>query len=318
MSLCFAVIRKKIGEVAIVGKGCYNNGSEVTDMEQIDIWLANAYAILGVREEKQRAQYVQLAQDYLRRDREHYIELTRENLPSYRINEKHGKICKLVPLAQRVIREQDAECVKETKLVLALMAEGNQLDFVYIHSYVCQAENPEETSYTSPAYGYADLRKLIEGLQVLPPQDIRPVATAFEWECYCNVFMAFAKLCKDQTENTIPHKTERAMVSFQYVEPEEITLDKGVVRAKLLPLASSYLSDPVMKADHRYNTRKELCLLTQGEEIAYVLRITHIYRYFKNVGGEDWESQDDNQKKKLEYRIITWDEIPEDIHPSYY
>lgn len=287
-------------------------------MEQIDILLAEAYTALGIQNEKQQAKLVRQAQDYLRCDREHYIELTRENLPSYRINESHGKICKLVPLAQCVIREQKGEYTDETTVVLALMVERNRQDFVYIHSYVCQAENPEETSYTLPSYYYADLQNLIKNLRVMPPQDIRPVATAFEWECYCNVFMAFMKLCRDQVENTIPHKTERAMASFRYAETEEVTLDEGVIQAKLLPLASSYQSTPVMKEDHRYSTRKELCLLTQGEEIEYVLRITHIYQYFKNVGGEDWDFLDDHQKQKLEYRIITWDEIPEDVHPLYY
>lgn len=280
--------------------------------------LIDAYTALGVQDKERMEQYVRLAQYYLSHDREHYIELAEGDIPEYLITVNHGKICKLVPLAQRLVKDRYKEHAREKKAVLALMVGKNELGYVYIHTSVSLHDDPDENNFITPLYRYADLQNLIEDLQVASPQSIRPISTAFEWDCYCVAFAAFMKLCKERTENVIPHKTERAMLLHKYLKKEKICLEKETIECKLLPLAHSGCSKETMHADHRHKEFKELCLLTTQKEIVYALRITHVYQYFTKVGGEDGYFEDTTQKQEIEYKLISWDEIPEDMYPLYY
>ena len=277
----------------------------------IEKMLTRAYTILGVRDKEQLQEYVRLALDHLKRDREYYIELTREALPEDRIDVQHGRICKLIPLAQRKETNRYLEYTRETQVILALMVAEGEQDYVYIHHAAELYKNAEENQYNTPAYSYADLQKLADGLVVATPQEIRPVTTAFEWDCYCMAFAAFSKLCKNQVLNTIPHKTERAMTMFPYIKQESICLDNKTVTGKLLPLARSGAICETMQMDPCYSEYRELHLLAMEEKIGYVIRTTRIYKFVD-------EDTEEDQKRQVRYRYITWEEIPEDLHPLYY
>ncbi len=284
----------------------------------IEKMLSDAYAALGVEDKKQQERYIKEAQDYLLKDREHYIEPANEDVPEYRITVNYGKICKLVTLAQRIERDSYAEYVRESKVVLSLMIGENARAYVYAYTYADLYDDPEKNQYGNPVYRYANLQELIKDLKVASAQDIRPVVTPFEWDCYCVIFTAFMKLCRSLVENAIPHKTELAMILLEHAKSETICLDGENINCKLLPLAHSVSGAETMHADHRYSFQEKLCLLIMGEQIGYALCVTHTYQYFTKIGGKNGYFRDTEQKQQTEYKCITWDEIPEDMQPLYY
>lgn len=296
-------------------RNIFKQAMQNTTSVPIEKMLSNAYIMLGVGDKKQLEQYVKEAQDYLQQDREHYIELSDEEAPA---TLEHGKICKLVPLAQRVEKTRYLEYTQESRLIFALMVAEDEQDYVYIQSSADLYKNPKENCYTYPHYIYADLQNPVEGLQVTSPKNIQSITTEFEWDCYCIVFAAYMKLCKQCEKNVIPHKTERAMLLYKNAKKETVHLGKKIVSGKLLPLAISDSFQHALHTDHRRSSRTELCLLTEGKEINYVLRTTHNDQYFEKVGGEDEYYKDTTQKQEIEYQIITWDEIPGDLSALYY
>ena len=74
--------------------------------DEIRTALADAYNRLGITGAEELEAYIRQALDYLERDRERYIEAVEPDFSEHRITERFGVICKLIPLAQEIDRNQ--------------------------------------------------------------------------------------------------------------------------------------------------------------------------------------------------------------------
>lgn len=289
---------------------------------QLDIMLAEAYGKLGILQESKLDEYIKAAKAYLEHDRERYIELADNGTPDYLVTVKHGRICKLIPLAQRTETKKEAGHVRENRTVLSLMLEEGGFCYIYENAYAKLYKNRERNEYSFPRCSHADIKSIEKGLVAKPAQEIRPLTTALEWESYCMAFAAYIKLCKKQHINTIPHKTERAMYAALHVQEEELLIGNEKWKGRPVPLARTRADREIPRRDHNYSASQTLLLLIADKYPLFVLRTLHRYSYFQKVivddvpGGVRYEPT--QEKQQVENQVIVWEEIPEDMYPLYY
>lgn len=289
---------------------------------QIEAMLKEAYYRFGVKGVRELEARTKEALEYLDADREHYIEVVDSDTPEYYITTKNGVICKLIPLAREIVRDQEKDHIREYTVIFSLMLSDTGNRYVYSYSYVRLYPDPSRNGYSNPVYRYTQLGDIPKTLQVFSPHQIRPVATKLEWEAYGMMFAAFAQLDQGGDIHRIPHKTERAMLAYTHILPQELTIAGKYYSGKLVPLAWEQSSWEELREDHRYSYRKELCLLITSEKPYYVLKTRHTYDYFRKViyddvpGGCAYEPTE--QKRETTYGFVTLSEIPQDMYPLYY
>ena len=289
---------------------------------EIVTMLKDAYNRLGISDARELETKIKEALAYLRKDREHYIEVTDENTPEYYITTKNGVICKTVPLAQEIIRDQEKDHVREHKAVFMLMLTDDGNSYVCRYSYARLYPDRSRNSYSNPVYCYADLKSIRKQLVVCSPQKIRPITTQMEWEAYQMMFAVFARLNQSGIINTIPHKTERAMLAYEHALQQQITIAGKVYSGKLVPLASEQSMWNEMRKDHQYSYRKELCLLITGDKSYYVLKTRHIYSFFRKKlydntpGACAYEPTE--EKQETTYAFVALSDISQKMYPLYY
>lgn len=290
-------------------------------MEQLNRMLGDAYRKLGVPEDAQQAM-VAAAVGYLNRDREFYIEAAEQDVPEYAISVQHGITCRLIPLAWAKTTEERKDHLLETTTVLSLMVAGENLRYVCGQTLAQFREDPKENSYRYPLYRYVGLEEFPEGLQVLPPQEIRPAATARDREVYDKILTAFTKLGGYLDPVFIPHKAERAMLAVQYAPCDSVEIEGRTLRGKLISLARDQSLWEEYRKDHKYSYIRELVLLISGNEPRYLLKTTHIYDYFRKVvidpapGGCIYEPTE--QKQETAYAFADLEQIQGRMHLLYY
>lgn len=283
--------------------------------------LSDAYPCLGITGTKEIETRIQEAMEYLARDREHFIEAADADVPEYCITIHNGVICKLIPLAREIIRDQEKDHVREHTAVLSLMVAEEDIRYVYGYSYARLYPDRERNGYSFPVYRYADLADIRKELQVLSPEQIRPAATKQDWEIFGMMFAAFDRFVWDQHINTVPHKTERAMMTVQYALPEKLQADGSEVTGKVIPLAEGDTVEQ-LREDHRYSYTDALCLLIDQNAPRYLMKTRHVYRYFRKViyddvpGGCSYEPTE--EKQEITYRFVTLEDIRQDMYSLYY
>lgn len=284
--------------------------------------LTEAYHRLGVNNVRELETRTNEALEYLCADREHYIEVVDADTPEYYITTKYGVICDLIPLAREIIRDREKDHVREHTAIFSLMISDAGNHYVYSYSYAKLYSDPSQNRYSYPVYRYAELENIRKSLEICPPQEIRPAATALDWEAYGMMFTAFAHLDRSDNINNIPHKTERAMQAYEYILPQELTITGRSYLGKLVPLAWEQSMWEQMREDHRYSYRKELCLLITPEKPYYILKTRHTYSYFRKEiyddvpGGCSYAPTE--EKQETTYAFVTLSDLPQDMHPLYY
>lgn len=290
--------------------------------EIIASMLTEAYQQLGVNDVQELDVRIHEALEYLRTDREHYIEVVDADMPEYYITTKYGVICKLIPLAREIIRDQEEDHIREHTAIFSLMLSDTGNHYVYSYSYARLYSDPSQNSYTYPIYRYAELKDIRENLKICPPQKIRPTVTALEWEVYGMMFAAFAHLNQSDNINNIPHKTERAMHAYAHTRAQQLTITGRSYLGRLVPLAWEESMWEEMREDHRYSYRKELCLLITPEKPYYILKTHHTYNYFRkkilndDPGGCSYEPTED--KQETTYAFVKLSDISQDMYPIYH
>ena len=288
---------------------------------RITSMLTEAYHQLGANNVRELDARAKEAMEYLAADREHYIEVLDADIPECYCT-AYGIICKTIPLAREIIRDQESDHVREHTAILLLLISDSGNHYVYSYSWSKQYPNPSQNTYAYPVYHYAELEEIREHLEICPPQEIRPAATALDWETYGMMFTAFAHLDRSDNINNIPHRTERAMLAYTHTPPEELMITGRSYLGKLVPLARGHSTQEQMRDDHRYSCREELCLLIMPEKPYYILKTYHTYSYFRKEiydtvpGGCTYETT--GEKQETTYRFVTLSDIPKDMHPFYY
>ena len=295
---------------------------EAQPKSKIASMLTEAYLRLGVNNVRELEGRTNEALEYLGKDREHYIEVVDADTPEYYITTKYGVICKLIPLAREIIRDQMEDYVREHTAIFSLMLSNAGNRYVYSYSYAKLYPNPLENSYSRLIYRYAELEDIRKGLQICPPQEIRPVATALEWEAYGMMFTAFAHLEQSDIINNIPHKSEQAMRAYAYIRPQELTITGRPYLGKLVPLVWEESMWEQIREDHRYSYRKELCLLITPEKTYYVLKTCHTYRYFHKEIYDDVPGncsyKPAEEKQETTYAFVALSDIPKGMYSLYH
>lgn len=153
------------------------------------------------------------------------------------------------------------------------------------------------------------------------PHIIRPIATDMNREILGMMFMAFARIRKNQILNDIPRKTELAMLAMSHTPTEEMQINGENITGKLVVLAHQNSLWEEMREDHRYSYSHSLCLLITVDQVRYVIKTCHNYSYFRKViyddvpGGCSYEPIDD--KVEITYKYVCLEEIPQDMYPAY-
>lgn len=288
---------------------------------KISHMLMEAYAQLGILQVKDMESRAKEAVRYLLQDREHYIEVGEPDTPEYLISTPQGVICHMVPLARKVIREQREHCVKEQTYVLSLMATENTVRYVSSLFLATLYPDAADNTFRFPIYRYVQLADFPKDLEVLPPRQIRPIATTPQREALGMVFMAIAKFSKNLDINMIPHKTERALLAAEHAPKTQLTIDGRSLCGKLIPLATENSLWDEMREDHRYSYSRKLCILLTEENPRYVLKTHHIYNYFRKIiyddepGGCAYEPTE--QKQESTYQYVCLEDVPQTLHPLY-
>lgn len=284
--------------------------------------LTEAYRQLGVNNARELEARVNKAWEYLCKDREHYIEVVDADTPEYYISTKYGVICKLIPLAREVIRDQEKDHMREHTVIFSLMLSDSGNRFVYSRSYAKLYPDPSRNSYAYPVHRYAEPEDIRSTLQLCAPQEIRPAATESDKEMYGMMFTAFAHLDRSAHINNIPHKTERAMLAYAHILPQELTITGKCYSGKVVPLAQEASMWEELREDHRYSYRTELCLLVTPEKPYYILKTYHTYSYFRKriyddvPGGCSYEPTE--TKREITYAFAELSDLSQDMHPLYY
>lgn len=284
--------------------------------------LTEAYHQLGVNNDQELDARINEALEYLRKDREHYIEVVDEDVPEYYITTKYGVICKIIPLAREIIRDQEKDHIREHTAIFMLMLSDTGNHYVYSYSYARLYADPSQNSYSYPIYRYTDLKDIRKRLEIYSPQEIRPTATVLEWEAYAMMFAAFAHLNRSDNINSIPHKTERAMQTYTYTQAQRLTITGKSYLGRLVPLAQEQSMWEQMREDHLYSYQKELCLLITSEKPYYILKTHHIYSYFRKEihddtpGGCSYEPTE--EKQETTYSFVKLSDLSQEMYPLYY
>ena len=285
---------------------------------QIKTMLIEAYYQLGIQSVWEIDRWLRQAMDYLRKDRERYIEAAEPNVSPYKITTRRGVICRLIPLAYSA--KEDLR--KKEVTVLSLMVTESDVRYVLSHYHGTPQEDSPEVIYSFPTCYYAQDADIGPDLRPVPPQEITPVATPLERELFGMAFMAMANYCKHLSINYIPHKTERAIFALDYTPTTELTLDGKTVAGRLLPLARQNALYDELREDHRYSCQKELCLLVEETSCRYILKTVHIYNYFQKIIVDDTPGgciyQDTETKQEITWQQVTAETFPEDLHALYF
>lgn len=117
---------------------------------QVKPTLEKAYRHLGISHPRRLEVWTQVAMEYMLQDREHYIEVGEIDTPEYLITTKHGVICKLIPLAKEVIRDQKKDHVREHTAILSLMVQMEEVRYVCAYSYSKLYSEPKQQHLFSP------------------------------------------------------------------------------------------------------------------------------------------------------------------------
>ena len=284
--------------------------------------LRDAYHQLGVNTVRELEERAKQALAYMEADREHYIEVADEDTPEYMISSKHGVICKLIPLAQEITHDKEHDHIRQHSMLFFLMVSDSGNRYVYSTSTARLYEDPSQNCYSFPVYHYVELKDVRKDLDICRPQQIRPIATALEWEAYGMMFCAFAQLEQSGVVNNVPRRTERAMQAHTYTKPQRLTIVGRSYLGKLVPLALAQSLWDELREDHQYGFKKELCLLVTPEKPYYILKTTHIYSYFRKVrcddipGGFNYEPTE--EKQETTYEFVTLSDLPRDMCPLYH
>lgn len=286
----------------------------------ISSMLMESYCELGLKDVRRMDQNVKEALDYLARDRERYIEVVEPDVPESSISIRNGLICKLIPIARRIVRKREADCTRTENRILSLLVAENDLRYVYTSFFELRYDDPLKNSNSYPVHRYTDLEDIRPGLRLLPPQKIRPAATTRDWKVFTALFEVFDLLCRDKPINCVPQKTEMAMFAAGYRKPETVTVEGTDVTGMVIPLAEGERLEE-LRADCRYSCRDTLCLLVNEEEPRYLIRSHHHYAYFNKVIVDDVPGgciyDPTGEKQETTYQFATLEDIRKEMRPLY-
>lgn len=284
--------------------------------------LADAYYRLGVKGNGHIHIQIRHAWEYFMDDREHFIEVVEPKVPEYEITPLKGVICRMIPLARSVTTEAEQTYTRRKTTVLNLMITEEEARYVLSQATDKLTADPMDCQYGYPTYRFASLEDITPALQVLSPQEIRPLATPEEWKIYGMIFAAIAKYSRHLDNHYIPHKTERAMLTVKYSVPAELSIGGKTLQGKLIPLAQQLSTQEEMRQDHQYGCTKDLCLWIGNAAPQYLLRTRHVYRYFRKVIYDDvpggWAYESTDEKQETTYDFIALEDAPEGLCPLYY
>lgn len=294
---------------------------KLPDKQTIQSLLRDTYHRLGVKSVRRLDALASQSWDYLCADREFYISVA-EGDDLDRIPEDEDRmICKLLPLAQKVVEDQEEDHIRVHTATFCLMVAEEDLRFVMRYCYHKQYPDPTQNAYGFPMYRYVQSEDILSGLKVRSPRQLRPVATKLDWEAYGMMFSAFARLEKSGHMEYVPQRTERAMVAAEHTEEKTLQVQEHSVTGRPVLLATGDTSPRQYRQDHYYTFRKSLYLLMSEEMPRYLLKTTHTYRYFhKRIYGDEPGAcayEDGEEKLQEEYAFLSLPEIPQNLRPHY-
>lgn len=290
--------------------------------ERINRLLKDAYSHLGVKTAGEQEKWLRRGEEYLKRDRERYIELADQDTPEYQISIHLGRICRIVPLALKITKEKKETVTVHSSQVLGLMVAGDQAEYVVETASRTESDDPEKESLRFPIYRRTKLEELSDGFQLMEPRLIIPVASRRQREIYGMIFMAMLKFSGQLSINSIPHKTERAVFSIPFAPEQTLQLEGKTVTGKRIALArqESLYDEP--RENCRYSYYKELSLLITQHSQQYVMKTHHIYRYFRKVVYDDVPGgcayEDTEEKQEDTYQTVALEDVRDDLYPLYY
>lgn len=100
---------------------------------------------------------------------------------------------------------------------------------------------------------------------------------------YLMILGAMEKFGKDLCREAVLEKAERVMQAVAHAETETVSVDGQPVTGKRIPLASQKEIHWTMAEDHNDGCTTTLYLLITEDSARYLLRTTHLCRYFKKV-----------------------------------
>ena len=290
--------------------------------EKIIQMLQKAYAHLGVTDEARQTSLIRRATHYLSRDRERYIELGDADTPEYCISVDKGIICHMVPLAMRLCKEPHENKTRHECRIFYLAVTENQVEYVLETSARYTNAEGKEEGLRFPLHRRADPANLEEGFSPMAPNYIVPVASHRQRNIFRMVFLAIAKFSANHHINTIPRKTERAVFTIPFLDKRTISLADEAVTGSWLPLAQQGAAFEEYRADHSYSYHRELGLLITENTQFYVMKTTHIYRYFRKIIYDDTPGacsyEPTEEKQETTYEKVELDQIRGELSPTYF
>lgn len=275
--------------------------------------ILRAYRHLGVRiNPSNHDNLVRQAARYLSVDREHFIELSNPEDPDPGAKIERGWVCRLVPLAQQVISNQRTDCTRKYCLTLYLLAAGKVALYVLGCSLQTLYSIDRQNSYDFPTYRVTDLQSVPKTLTVLPPDQIRPVATDRQRDHYGNIFVAFAKFVRDLPLNYIPHNTERAMWQLEHAQEVTLKVSGQACTGRLVPLARGGYTEFEVRPGLIRKSITEFCFMVTPTESFYLVHLRSRYLTCTKDGSEPCILKEHDTYSRIEL-----DEIHTPLQPLY-
>lgn len=269
------------------------------------------------------------ALEYCENDREHYIEIYDPHSPRHlHLSGEGGLRGKCIPIARKVETTQvQADCgfhLRDHYAIAQLLVTERESRLVCCKYTVEQnAERSEVFSATFHAYYPITAADIDSTYSVLPPAQIRPVATQLEKDLFAQCLHAFQALRNYQNPNLAYHKAECAMQELTCVPVKQITIAGKPIPGKLVVLAREGDLCTEYLQDHNHSYRSDLLLFVAGETFHLLLGTTHIYHYFRkpvedaNAPGGCFCDYD-TQVQEETYTCADLNDLPPDLIPSYY
>lgn len=266
--------------------------------------LRAAYRYFGITQATEINQLVRRAIEHMDNDREYYIEKVDVEDPDYGNSVKYGVICKLIPIAREQLIDEEGD--KSQIHTLTLMLLVTKVDACYVNCYEAAYYNKAEKTqeFAFPVYQDAVLKNMKRDMEVLPPWQLRPIATADQWDNYCHIFHAYMRMLRNIHLNFTPRSTERAVWALDHADPVTIQTSEQSYTGKLVELAYGMRKRQKLEDGSRQFTETRICYMVTEKETLFLTKLC--CRTFNGTA----EAREEDF-----YTRIQLEDIMTDMHP---
>lgn len=268
----------------------------------------------------------QQALDYYMRDRQRYIEIHKKGIPAYLHRAGDGGIIsKCIPIAQKVTTASKGKGrLLDTYEIAQLLVTEQERKLVRCE-YTME-QDPKRSrvfSITEHVYREISAADINRSYQILPPEQIRPVAAQMEQGLFTEISKVFEKLGNYQNPNIPYRKAELAMQEISCARRKKITLDGKQATGKLVQLAGFSSLSTEQHQDHSHNYGSNLVVFVTKDHYRLLLQTVHIYNYFRRVVVDEnvpngCYFEPTGEKQEITYAVTTLDTLPDNLLPRFY